>query len=507
MLEGRDFFVLTDHKPLTFAFQQKLERASPRQCRQLTYISEFTTDIRHVPGKDNVVADALSRVDAIAMPTIVDTEELAREQASDEELQRELQSQSSTLKLQRFLLPETNATLYCDCSTTEIRPFVPASLRRRIFDMVHRMSHPSGRATRRQIAQKFVWTGMNKDITTWAKACLNCQRAKIARHNHFVPEKLRVPDARFEHVHLDIIGPLPTAQGFKYCLTLIDRFSRWPEAIPLQDISADTIAKHFFASWISRFGAPQTITTDRGAQFEATLFSALTNLVGTKRIRTTAYHPESNGLIERWHRSLKTAIMCQSNSDWVATLPIVLLGLRTCYKEDIRASTAELLYGKTLRIPGEFFDLEDMPNDPHFFVEPFRRMMQQIRPTPTAHHIRNKPFVYKDLYTCTHVFLRDDTVKRPLEHPYSGPHRVVKRITDRVFTIDVDGRITNVTVDRLKPAFLTREDQSVVPDVSTNLPTQGPAPERGSPEDTVRLNLKTYPGASTKDKKAVSFQK
>lgn len=79
MLEGRDFFVLTDHKPLTFAFKQKLEQASPKQCRQLTYISEFTTDIRHVPKEDNVVADALSRVDAIAMPTIIDTEELAHE--------------------------------------------------------------------------------------------------------------------------------------------------------------------------------------------------------------------------------------------------------------------------------------------------------------------------------------------------------------------------------------------------------------------------------------------
>lgn len=87
---------------------------------------------------------------------------------------------------------------------------------------------------------------MNKGITTWVKACLHCQRAKIAQHNYFVPEKLRVPDAWFQHVHLDIIGPLPIAQRFKYCLTLIDRFSRWPQTIPLLDISADTIAKHFF---------------------------------------------------------------------------------------------------------------------------------------------------------------------------------------------------------------------------------------------------------------------
>ena len=160
MLEGRNFYVLTDHKPLTFAFNQKLDKASPRQCRYLTYISEFTTDIRHVSGKKNVVADTLSRIDAIAMPVIVSLEDLAQEQEKDEELQQEIQSQASSLKLQKFLLPESNSTLFCDCSTNEIRPYVPVSLRRRIFDTVHQMSHPNGRATRHQIAQKFVWTGI-----------------------------------------------------------------------------------------------------------------------------------------------------------------------------------------------------------------------------------------------------------------------------------------------------------------------------------------------------------
>lgn len=75
MLEGRDFFILTDHKPLTFAFRQKAERASPRQCRHLTYISEFTTDIRHVAGSENLIADALSRVDVMVTSISINTEE------------------------------------------------------------------------------------------------------------------------------------------------------------------------------------------------------------------------------------------------------------------------------------------------------------------------------------------------------------------------------------------------------------------------------------------------
>lgn len=93
--------------------------------------------------------------------------------------------------------------------------------------------------------------------------------------------------------------------------------------------------------------------------------------------------------------------MCHANQEWVDVLPVVLLGLRSCYKEDIRASAAELLYGRPLRVPGEFFDHEDMPQNPQYFVEPFRRMMQQIEPSPTAHHTHNK-----HLYTRIYILAR-----------------------------------------------------------------------------------------------------
>lgn len=225
---------------------------------------------------------------------------------------------------------------------------------------MHGLSHPSGRATLQQVRRKYVWPSMRKDVTLWARNCLPCQRAKIGRHNSQAPEKIGMPDNRFDHVHLDIVV-MPLVNGYRYCLTMIDRFSRWPEVVPLKDISAPTVASAFWAQWVARFGCPKTITTDQGSQFESALFRSLANTLGCKHIHTTAYHPQSNGMVERWHRSFKAALMCNANTNWTDLLPTVLLGLRTCFKADIGASAADLLYGTGIRLPNEFYDDLDVP--------------------------------------------------------------------------------------------------------------------------------------------------
>jgi len=237
---------------------------------------------------------------------------------------------------------------------------------------------------------------------------------------------------RFQHVHLDIIGSLPLSKNFRYCLTMIDRFSRWPEAIPLTEISAESIVTAFYTHWVSRYGSPINITTDQGPQFEASLFKALTNVIGCERIRTSAYHPASNGILERWHRTLKTAIMCHKSDDWMESFPSVLLGLRSCFKKDLNASPAELLFGTTLRIPGEFFIEEDFPVDPEIFLEKHRIHMRNIRSSPTSHHNKKTPFVHKNLFDCTHVWIREDSVKKSLQPPYSG-FPIEKRISRIVY--------------------------------------------------------------------------
>uniref|UniRef100_A0A0K8UBW7 Gag-Pol polyprotein n=1 Tax=Bactrocera latifrons TaxID=174628 RepID=A0A0K8UBW7_BACLA len=120
---------------------------------------------------------------------------------------------------------------------------------------------------------------------------------------------------------------------FIYCLTIIERFTRWPFAVPLKDMPADVVCTAFYSNWITQFGT--LLTTDQGTQFESALFTALIGLIGAHLIRITPFHPQSNELVERWHRTLKAALICNSISPWPEVLPTVHLGLRTYYKVDL----------------------------------------------------------------------------------------------------------------------------------------------------------------------------
>ncbi|XP_031788001.1 uncharacterized protein LOC116417694 [Nasonia vitripennis] len=231
-----------------------------------------------------------------------------------------------------------------------------------------------------------------------------------------------------------------------------------------------TVAKALLDHWITLYGTPLYITSDQGAQFESGLFKELAQLLGAKLIHTTSYHPQSNGMVERFHRTLKAALGCCAHA-WTDCLPTVLLGLRSAYKEDLKASPAEMLYGTTLRLPGEFFISTTTTANQTNFVSSLKQLFNSIRPVPASRHTTPHPFCFRDLHSSRHVFKRVDSIRKPLEQPYTGPHRVIKRTDHRTFVIEDKGTEKTVTTDQLKPAYLEASE----PADRTLPPPQTPA--------------------------------
>ena len=163
-------------------------------------------------------------------------------------------------------------------------------------------------------------------------------------------------ERRFGSIHVDLVGPLPEAEGgYKYLLMIVDRFSRWPEAYPLKDMTSQSCCRAFILNWLPCFGIPDTIVTDRGSQFIGGAWKELMLSLGVTSLSTTAYHPQCNGLVERMHCQLKGAIRARlTSANWCDCLPLVLLGLRSAWRSGPDAAPSQLLYGTMLQLPGQF---------------------------------------------------------------------------------------------------------------------------------------------------------
>ena len=377
--------------------------------------------------------------------------------------------------------------LICDNSTGSLRPLVPEVLRKPLFLALHNVSHPLVRGSRRLVSVPFVWPGLSHDVRLWARSCLQCQRSKIQTHVKTSVPAILVPSRRFSHVHIDIFGPLPSSQGYSYLLTMIDRTTRWPEAAPLSSISTESCVRAFISTWVARFGVPSTLTSDRGAQFTSSVWAGV---LGISSSQTTSFHPQSNGMIERFHRSLKSSLQARaSGSEWVSHLPLVLLGLCSVPKEDTGFCVSE-----AVTIPGEFLDAPELPSSQ--FLSKIDRVIAGFS-IPPPHHVQHSPpaEIPAALRTAKFVFVREDASKPSLGPLYQGPYLVMER-RSKFFRLQIGTKIDAVSLDRLKPVI---SDCPVVP---------AAPPPRGRPP----LHLSKHPpdlsyaaDSSASKKKSVVF--
>lgn len=487
-LEASEFTLFTDHMPLTFAMNQKAPSWTPRQQRTISELSEYPMVIRHVSGKSNSVADALSRAPPItcvsvsALREAVPYEELARAQQSDQE--RPTTSFSASGLCWQTLDMGGGQQVLCDVSTSRPRPWVPQCMRRKVFEALHGLSHPSVRSTLKLISTRFVWHGMSTQCRQWAKQCLSCQRAKIQRHTRSAPAQIPVPSSRFAHIHVDLVGPLPPSQGHSHLLTIVDRFTRWPEAIPLQATDTISVARALVSGWICRYGVPADITSDRGAQFTSNLWKSLGTLYGAKLHHTTSFHPCSNGLVERFHRHLKASLKAtlqETGSSWLDHLPWVLLGIRTSPKEDFGTSSAEMVFGALTTVPGDFLPEPKGQVSHNEHLRRLRATMGTLAPFPATRHGMPQVYVPPDLQSSPFVFVRRGPRTTPLQCPYTGPYRVV-RTGEKTFTLDYGGQEEEFSIDRLKPAHVSPWDyDAMAVPPRRGRPPRSPAPRVPSP--------------------------
>ncbi len=248
---------------------------------------------------------------------------------------------------------------------------VPHSLRERVLTLGHNIpwaGHLGGVKTLERIANKFYWPGLYTNVQKFCAACPDCQLASHKKVRQFPLQPMPIIDIPFSRIAMDIVGPLErTHSGFRYILVVCDYATRYPEAFPLRRVTAQSVAQALLQLF-SRVGIPREIVTDQGTVFLSQTLRQVYGLLGVKGIRTTPYHPQTDGLVERYNQTLKSMLrkfVAEDGKDWDRWLPYLMFAYREVPQASTGYSPFELLYGRQVRGPLDVLrDAWEQPSDP-----------------------------------------------------------------------------------------------------------------------------------------------
>ncbi|XP_069176135.1 uncharacterized protein [Procambarus clarkii] len=338
---------------------------------------------------------------------------------------------------------------------------VPAVFRSKLLETAHAdrfAGHGGVSKTFHRLAKCFYWPHMKKDVRRFCKTCHACQMAWKA--NLPVPKAPLCPipslGEPFEHLILDIVGPLPpSTSGVQYLLTILDRVSRYPEATPLKTITAKVLVKPLL--WfVSRYGLPKTIQTDQGSNFMSRLFRQQIVDLGIQQITSSAYHPKSQGALERFHQTLKSMLrkFCHDRQNkWVEDLPYLLFAVRSVPNESLGISPFEMIYGHSVRSPLEvardhWLDEKTVVDVVDWLStikgrlfsawEMAKKTLKDTQKTTKSRYdkrTKQRDFLVGDL-----VLVCTPTVTRSLSAKFVGPYQVMRKVTSNNYLLNTPDR-------------------------------------------------------------------
>uniref|UniRef100_A0A146MBF8 RNA-directed DNA polymerase n=1 Tax=Lygus hesperus TaxID=30085 RepID=A0A146MBF8_LYGHE len=353
---------------------------------------------------------------------------------------------------------------------------VPKERRYDVLKRAHDFGHFGRRRTLNEARLRYYWPGMTKDVRMICAACEVCGRRGRGKPNAKAPMQIYVTGSPFERICVDTIGPLPVTQrGNRHVVVAIDPFTKWPEAFPVPDIQATTVARGLVDCVFSRFGIPRELHTDQGTTFEADVFKEMLTVLGISKTRTSPMRPQSDGQVERFNRTLwqmLSKVVDDHQKDWDLCLSSVLLAYRGTVHTATGLSPAAMTLGRELVLPV------------HLLTGPapgFKTRTEYASFLNTqlqeAHQLARRKLLiaaeeckrrYDVRATVPQLKVGDDVwyymprrrvgICPKLQSPWVGPCRVLKRISDVVFRVKLpSGKKRVVHVDKLTAYFKQEE--------------------------------------------------
>lgn len=350
---------------------------------------------------------------------------------------------------------------------------VPRSVREKILERYHESlmgAHLGWKKVYEKLLRRYWWPGMAQDVIEWCKTCELCQAFGPTGKHKTGPLKPIEVVRRRQLLGVDLTGPLPeTKRGNRYILMCMYHFERWPEAVPLRDSRALTVAQNLVEQVLSRWGYPELMLSDNGAEFIASVTKEVCNLLGIQQLFSSSYHPETNGLVEDENKIVKQVIekyVDLTQTDWDIWLQPLMFSLRTSIQDSVGMSPFEVMFGIKPRFPGEI----DVPTKTHF-AKDLKEKMKQIddlvkenlmtsqskRKERIDEKNREKLISYKvgdEVWILEERKPEKGTTKK-LRPKWRGPYTVMEVLSPQVILVKLTGdessKAMKVNIKRTKP--------------------------------------------------------